>query len=68
MFLGFFHFTSLYFQTIKMASNQSQEGDEQLQFLQECYPEESKDKLLGLLREHNDDVDQVNCLEFLHLF
>jgi hypothetical protein len=51
-----------------MASNQSQEGDEQLQFLQECYPEESNDKLLGLLREHNDDVDQVKCLEFLHLF
>jgi len=51
-----------------MASNQSQERDEQLQFLQECYPEESKDKLLGLLREHNDDVDQVKYLEFLHLF
>ncbi len=66
VFLGFF--TSLYFQTIEMASNQPQEYDEQFQFLQECYPEESMDKLLGLLCEYDGDVDQVEFIEFLHLF
>jgi hypothetical protein len=51
-----------------MASNQPQEYDEQFQFLQECYPEESMDKLLGLLCEYDGDVDQVEFIEFLHLF
>jgi hypothetical protein len=41
-----------------MASNQ-QQYDEQLRFLQECYPQESKHNLLRLLRKYDSDVDQV---------
>jgi len=41
-----------------MASNQ-QQHDEQLRFLQDCYPQESKHKLLHLLRKYDGDVNQV---------
>ncbi len=41
-----------------MASNQPQHF-EQLQLLQERYPQESKHKLLHLLRKHDGDVDLV---------
>ena len=41
-----------------MASNQ-EEYIEQLQLLQERFPEESKDKLLRQLHKHNGDYYQV---------
>ncbi|CAF3715227.1 unnamed protein product [Rotaria sp. Silwood1] len=41
-----------------MDTNQ-QQYDEQLQILQERYPQTSKDKLIRLLQRHNKDVDQV---------
>ncbi len=47
-----------------MASNQ-QQYDEQLQLLQESYPEESKHKILRLLKKYNGDFDQVSF--FLNL-
>jgi hypothetical protein len=47
-----------------MASNQ-QQYDEQLQLLQELYPEESKHKILRLLKKYNGDFDQVSF--FLNL-
>jgi hypothetical protein len=50
-----------------MASNQ-QQNNEQLRFLQECYPQESKHKLLCLLQQYDGDVDQVEFLEFLSIF
>ena len=51
-----------------MASNQSQEYDEQVLFLGECYPEESKDKLLALLLKYNGNVDQVEFIVFSHRY
>jgi hypothetical protein len=57
--LHYIHFfRNIPFQTIKMASNQ-QQYIEQLQLLKERYPQESKHKLLHLLRKHDGDVDQV---------
>jgi len=47
--------------TKKMASNQ-QQYDEQLKLLQELYPEESKHKILRLLKTHDGDFDQVSFL------
>jgi hypothetical protein len=45
-----------------MASNQHQH-DEQLRFLQDCYPQDSKHYLLRLLRKYDGDVDQVYFLK-----
>jgi hypothetical protein len=55
----FFHFAVITSNNKTMASNQSQEYDEQVLFLGECYPEESKDKLLALLCKYNGNIDQV---------
>ena len=49
------------------SSEQQQPTDEQLRFVQECYPQESKSKLLALLRQYHGDVDQVKFLGFQHL-
>ena len=52
-----------------MASNnqqQQEQDDEQLQFLHECYPQESTDNLRHLLQKYNSDVDQVYI--FLNLY
>lgn len=46
-----------------MAANQQQYA-EQLQLLQERFPQESAHKLLHLLRRHDGDVHQVGFLEF----
>jgi hypothetical protein len=52
-----------------MASNHhQQQQDEQLRFLQDCYPQDSKHYLLRLLRKYDGDVDQVYFLKFLHIF
>ncbi len=51
-----------------MACKQPQQHDDQLHFLQECYPEESKHKLMGLLRKYDNDADQVKFLSFAYLF
>ena len=51
-------FRNITFQAITMASNQQQYA-EQLQLLRERYPNESKHKLLHLLKKHDGNVDQV---------
>jgi hypothetical protein len=42
-----------------MATNQRQEYTEQLQLLQERFPQESRHKLLHQLRKYDGDVHQV---------
>lgn len=51
-----------------MASNEQHHYDQQLQFLHECYPQESQDKLLDLLRKYHGNVEQVRFFEFVQLF
>ena len=50
-----------------MASSEPHRYDEQLRFLQECYPQESRYKLLNLLRKYNGDVEQVRFFEWVGL-
>jgi len=50
------------------STQQQQQQDEQLRFLQDCYPQDSKHYLLRLLRKYDGDVDQVYFLKFLHIF
>jgi hypothetical protein len=55
--------TQFHFQTLKMASNQ-QQYVEQLQLLQERFPQESPQKLSRFLERYNGDVHQVRFLKF----